>query len=81
VSVNGSWPTFDARETDRLLFPTGIYTHHVAEHRAYDFRVPLASLRDGWNEVLVSNGTKATPAQRRANAVRVVSLELAVRKK
>jgi hypothetical protein len=49
VSFNGSWPTFAAEPTDRLLFPTGIYTHHVAEHRALNYRFQASAIREGWN--------------------------------
>lgn len=83
VSVNGSWPSFAGKPTDRLVLPTGAYTHHVAEHRAYDFVLPASRIKDGWNEVLIFNGShhKATPAERRDHAVRIVGLDLALRKK
>jgi hypothetical protein len=81
VSFNGSWPTFEAEESDRLLFPTGVFTHHLAEHQAWTYRFPVAEVRDGWNEFLVLNGShkKATAAERQENSVRVLSVELAVR--
>lgn len=80
VCFNGSWPNFQAEETDRLLFPTGIYTHHTADHRAYNYHFKAADVREGWNEVLLFNGShqKKTPEERRDHAVKVVSLELAV---
>jgi hypothetical protein len=83
VSVNGCWPSYAGAATDRLVLPTGLYTHHVPEHRAFDFVFSAGLIRDGWNEVLVFNGghQKATPAERRDHAVRVVGLDLAVRKK
>jgi hypothetical protein len=83
VSINGSWPSFAGTATDRLVFPTGMYTHHVPEHRAFDFVLPAWRVKDGWNEVLIFNGShkNATPAERRDNAVRVVGLDLALRKK
>jgi hypothetical protein len=82
VSFNGSWPTFAAEQTDRLLFPTGIYTHHTREHRALNYRARVSDIRDGWNEVLVINGSRqrATAAERSAHSARIVSVELAVRK-
>lgn len=81
VSFNGSWPQFGGQETDRLVFPTGIYTHHVAANVAYEYRFPATAIREGWNEVLVLNGShkRATPAERRENAVNIVSVELGVR--
>jgi hypothetical protein len=81
VSVNGCWPRFDGVESDRLVFPTSTYTHHVPENRAYDFRLPVSHIRDGWNEVLVYNGShkKGTLMERRANTLSIVGLDLAVR--
>jgi hypothetical protein len=82
VSFNGTWPTFESKETDRLLFPTGIYTHHLPEHRALNFRMPLSEIRDGWNEVVVLNGSKQKDAkERQENSARIVSVELGVMKK
>jgi hypothetical protein len=80
VSFNGSWPSFDAEATDRLLFPTGAYTHHVHEHAAFNYRLGADLIREGWNEVLVFNGSKerADRAARRANSATIVSLELGV---
>jgi len=81
VSFNGGWPTFDARPTDELLFPTGVYTHHVPEHTAFNFAFDPSLIRDGWNEILVFNASheKQTPQQRLDNSVRVVSLEAALK--
>jgi hypothetical protein len=81
VSVNGSYPNFAVTETDRLIFPTGIFTHHAPEHRALEFRLKAAQIREGWNEILVFNGSRKnkTPAERREHSVRVVSVELGVR--
>lgn len=80
VSFNGSWPTFESVETDRLLFPTGVFTHHIAEHRGLNFRVPVSAIKEGWNEVLVLNGShkRATLAERRENSAIILSVELAV---
>ena len=80
VSVNGSWPSYAATPTDRLLFPTGVYTHHLPEHAAADFAFPAAALRDGWNECVVYYGAPTDhPAAAGAPPLRVLSLELAVR--
>jgi hypothetical protein len=83
VSFNGSWPTFKAEATNRLLFPTGIYTHHVPEHLALNYRAQVGDIRDGWNEVLVVNGAKrqGSPQEQRAAALRIVSVELGLVKR
>jgi hypothetical protein len=73
VSLNGCWPVFERRESDRLLFPAGPYTHHVPEHRAFDYSVERAALREGWNEVVLVHGGEP------AEAVEVVALEVAVK--
>lgn len=80
VSLNGGYPNYDRRETERLIFPAGNYTHHLPEYRVVEFRFPVAGIQDGWNEVQVYNGNHnyATPAERRDNTVRVISLELGV---
>jgi hypothetical protein len=57
ISVNGGTPAFTGSATDCLLFPTGPYTHHVEEHRAWNFSADVAVLRDGWNEVAIYNGS------------------------
>lgn len=82
VSFNGCWPNFAAKPTDQLLFPTGIYTHHLPEHRAFNYEFEASQIHEGWNEILVFNGshTRATPEERIANSVCIVSLELAVKK-
>lgn len=82
VSFNGAWPNFEAKETEHLLFPTGIYTHHVPEHRAFNYRFKASAIREGWNEVLVINGSheRKAPEKRREHAANIVSVELAVKK-
>jgi hypothetical protein len=70
VSVNGGVPTFAGEPTDRLLFPAGPYSHHVEEHRARDFALDVAVLRDGWNEVTLYNEADAE--------VSVVAVELGI---
>ena len=81
VSCSGSWPTFAREETNRLLFPTGIYTRHLNSKRAFNYRFKAADVREGYSDILVIIGshTRATAAQRRENAVTIVSVELAVR--
>ena len=81
VSFNGSWPHFQAQPTDELLLPTGAYTHHVPEHRAFDYRFDVSAIQEGWNEIMVINGNheRATPEERQAHAARIVSVELAVK--
>jgi hypothetical protein len=75
VSLNGSWPSYQGKETNRLVLPTGHYTHHVPENRGYNFVLPTSSIREGWNEVLVTNGS-----HKKGHSVRVVGLDLALRK-
>ena len=55
VSFNGAWPVFACQESADLLFPAGPYTRHVEEHQAWNYRLDLASVRDGWNEIIVCN--------------------------
>ena len=43
VSFNGSWPTTENRENERLLFPCGSLTHHTPEHIGRDFQFPSRS--------------------------------------
>jgi hypothetical protein len=83
ASFNGCWPSFAGEATDRLLFPTGIYTHHVKEHVAWNFRFDAGSIKEGWNEVLVFNGSheRKTAEERAANSLHVVSVELGVMKR
>lgn len=82
ISFNGSWPRYDATPTDRLLFPTGIYTRHAENHRAFNVRFPVSKIRDGWNEVTVFNGRKEskTPQEQALATCRIVSVELAVKR-
>lgn len=81
ISFNGGWPWFDGQETDRLLFPAGVYTHHAAANRAFDFTLPVAEIKEGWNEILVFNGKhRGTPEENRTRSVRIVGVELAVKK-
>jgi hypothetical protein len=81
VSFNGSWPNFEAQPTAELLFPASIYTHHIASHQAFNYRFPVSTIREGWNEVVVYNEShqRASLHERLANAVNVVSVELAVK--
>jgi hypothetical protein len=77
VSFNGSQPSFDAQATNQLLFRNGSLTEHVPENRAYNFRFDPALIREGWNEILLTNDAdaSATPAPA---AVRILSIEVAV---
>jgi len=70
-SFNGSWPNCQNQRNDRLLFPCGSLSHHVPENIGYDVVFPVATIRDGWNEIVVENGGR--------EAITVVCLELAVR--
>ncbi|MBI3922240.1 MAG: hypothetical protein HY318_12545 [Armatimonadetes bacterium] len=89
VSFNGSWPNYDAQPTDELVFPTGPFTHHVAEHQASNFHFRADQIVEGWNEIVVYNnrlffdsittGRRPDPRQRRELAFCIVSIELAVK--
>src|SRR5690606_8915182 len=81
VSLNGSWPTFDAEATDRLLLPTGKYTHHVPEHRGLNFRLDPGLIVDGLNELTVWHGGEPMQPHDHAKrpGVRIIGVELALR--
>jgi len=81
VSFNGSWPNFDARQTDRLLFPAGALTHHVPENTAFDFSFPPSAIREGWNDIIIVNNSRKrdTLQDRRDNSVTILSVELGVK--
>jgi len=81
ISFNDSWPSYRAEPTDRLLFPVGTLTHHVPEHTALNYRFPVSLIREGWNELVVANGSRqrGTLQERREQAVTLVSIELAVK--
>ena len=70
VSVNGGWPVFARRETADLLFPAGPYTMHVEEHRAWNYTLDCGVIRDGWNEITLSNESDGELA--------VIGVELAI---
>jgi len=66
VSFNGSWPNFDDKPTDELLFPCAPYTHHISKHQAFNYRLMPSMIKEGWNEIVVYNGShqRATPKER-----------------
>ncbi len=70
VSVNDCWPLLQHERSDKLLFPSGSLTHLAKEHVGYNFRFPVALVRDGWNDIVVENGGQG--------AVTVAGIELAV---
>lgn len=80
VSFNGSRPRFESQETDKLLFPSGDFTHHIAENAAWSFRFPTSLILEGWNEVLVFNETRPAGQTKMGatNQLSIVSVELAV---
>ena len=79
LSLNDSWPTFDCAATDALLEPAGALTHHVPEHVALNFTFPAATIREGWNDLVVAHGGMAEDlADRRRQGVMLVSIELLV---
>jgi hypothetical protein len=80
LSLNGSWPTFEGRATDRLLLPTGVYTHHVPEYAAWNYRLNPADIQDGWNEITIYHSQEdyyPWPVTH-AKPIKIVSVELAV---
>lgn len=80
VYINGTWPNFSATPDERLLFPVATMTHHVPDQIGLDLHFPLSVIREGWNELVVMNGTpKNHWADQSKEAVTVVSLEAAVR--
>lgn len=85
VSFNGLWPNFEVRPTDELLFPTGIFTHHVSGHQALNYRFNASAIKEGWNEIVVYHSPsddgihyRATSKERLDNSVCIVSVELSV---
>ena len=82
VSFNGGWPNFQAQASDALVFPTGPYTHHVAEHQALSFQFPASEIKEGWNTLVVFNNNQKrnTTEERQENSVHIVSIELGVKK-
>lgn len=81
LMLNGSFPTFESRETQCLLVPNRKYTHHVPEHTAYDFDIDASLLRDGWNEVTVYNGTPGwkTLEEKMRCSIRIEGIECYIR--
>jgi hypothetical protein len=77
VSLNGCWPRFESRTTDCLLFAAGAFSHHLPQHQAFDYDLPISLVRDGWNDIVLYNG--ASWQEKSDGSVRVVSIELAVR--
>ncbi len=73
VSFNGSWPLFQSQETEALLFSAGPYSRHVEENVARNYVLAVSSIRDGWNEISLSN---ESPKE-----VNVVAVELGLRKR
>jgi hypothetical protein len=81
ISLNGSWPTFAGERTDELLLPTGAYTHHVAEHEAWNYRLNVAAIREGRNEVIVHHTEEFCDPRpgRLGDPIRIIGLEFAVK--
>jgi len=80
VSLNGSWPTFDAVQTEELLMPTGTYAHHAAGHLGLNHGLRIEDIREGWNEIVVYDGEDAPSPQGHAlkPGVRICGPELRV---
>jgi hypothetical protein len=91
VSFNGSWPNFSAQAVEELLFPAGALTHHVPEHRGLNYHFPTSAIKEGWNDVVVTNGCPGHSSQNERGwsirgsspypACKIVSVELAVKEK
>ena len=80
VSFNGSWPTYQCKPTHEVLFPVIACTHHIPEHRAFNYRFSVATIKEGRNDIVVYNGSscRADREERLQNSVCIVSVELAV---
>jgi len=73
VSVNGSWPIYEKKATQSMLFPVGPYTDHMPGTVAYNFEARLDLIRDGWNTFTVTNNTKRPAAD-----IKILSVEIGV---
>ncbi len=80
VSFNGSWPSYQATPTEWLLFPVLGCVRHTPEHRALNYRFSADVIKEGWNEIIIYNGSaeRADRQQRRDHSVVLVSIEVAV---
>lgn len=80
VSFNDSWPSIEAEETDRLLFPQLDHACHVPDYVAFNYTFDVGNILEGWNEISVYNGSHAvaTAEDRASNCVTIRSIELAV---
>jgi len=82
VYLNGCWPNFSSTPDERLLVPVATMTHHIPDHMGLNFHFPVSSIREGWNEIVVMNGTpKDHWADQSKDTVTIVSLEAAVRER
>ena len=56
-------------------------THHLPEHRAFNYRFSASDILEGWNEVIVYNGggpIEGANAAASEDEICIVSIELAV---
>jgi len=82
VYLNGCWPNFSSTPDERLLVPVATMTHHIPDHMGLNFHFSVSSIREGWNEIVVMNGTpKDHWADQSKDTVTIVSLEAAVRER
>lgn len=82
IYFNGAWPKFDYKPDEKLLFPIGPMTHHIPDNVGLNFSFSLSCIREGWNDIVVMNGTpKDWVKDQKQDYVNVQSVELAVRKK
>jgi len=80
IGINGSLPVFEGEATDQLLLPTGIHTHQASRHKARNYRLNKADVREGWNDIVVYHSEDACDPRpgMAGDAIRIVSVELAV---
>jgi len=78
VSFNGCLPNCDAKITNELVFPTGVFTHHRKENQALNFYFSAQQIKEGWNEVRIFN---TNVGDVKTALVHIISLELAVKYK
>ena len=79
LSFNGSWPTYEAKPTDQLLFPIGPFDRFGPAYQGFNYRLNAGEIKEGWNEIVVYHGTHDPVRSRERNeTARIASIELAV---
>ena len=82
ISLNGAWPNFNGKSCQELLVPVGGLVRHIPEHQAFNYSFDLSEIREGWNDIVLINGShrRASTEEIKANSIRVMSMEAAVKK-